>query len=110
MQLGALNSHFLLHFAFVRSCYVTNPQYKVLSKLSKLVSRCDTKHAQECDLVTNSGPLCKHYLKTYGINQRSVLTDISLYSMFSGGLPHDIMHDVLEGVAQLEKVTYGREV
>ena len=28
--------------------------------------------------------------------------DIPFYSMFSGGLPRDIMHDVLEGVAPLE--------
>lgn len=41
----------------------------------------------------------QHYSKTYGINQRSVLLDVPHYSMFGSGLPHDIMHDVLEGVA-----------
>lgn len=28
--------------------------------------------------------------------------DVSYYSMFGGGLPHDIMHDIFEGVAQYE--------
>lgn len=25
-----------------------------------------------------------------------------MYSMFHGGLPHDVMHDILEGIAPLE--------
>ena len=37
-----------------------------------------------------------------GINHRSKIMDVANYSMFNGGLPHDFMHDVLEGIAQLE--------
>ena len=36
------------------------------------------------------------------INRRSSLLDIPFFSMFNGGLPHDTMHNVLEGVAPLE--------
>lgn len=53
-----------------------------------------------CDLI--EGPLGSYYSKTYGINQRSCLLDVNDFSMFSGGLPHDCMHDSLEGVAPLE--------
>ncbi len=49
-----------------------------------------------------NGPLCKHYSKTYGINRRSSLLDIPYFVMFGGGLPHDAMHDILEGIAPLE--------
>ena len=38
----------------------------------------------------------------HGINRRSPLLDVPYFSMFNGGLAHDIMHDVLEGVAPLE--------
>ena len=43
----------------------------------------------ECNLFDD--PL-KDYSKTYG---RPSL----LFSMFNGGLAHDVMHDILEGVA-----------
>ena len=46
--------------------------------------------------------MADHYSKTYGINRRSSLMDVPMFSMFGGGLPHDIMHDVLEGVAVRE--------
>lgn len=31
-----------------------------------------------------------------------VLFDVKYYNMFEGGLPHDAIHDVLEGIAPLE--------
>ena len=37
-----------------------------------------------------------HYSKTYGINQPSILMDIKYFSMFKNGLPHDLMHDLLD--------------
>ena len=43
-----------------------------------------------------------HYSKTYGINRKSALLNIKHFSLFGGGLPHDAMHDLLEGVAPLE--------
>ena len=35
-------------------------------------------------------------LRTYDINKRSCLLDVPY---FVGGLPHDAMHDILEGIA-----------
>ena len=49
-----------------------------------------------------NGPAGAHYSKTYGINRQSSLLDIMGYSMFGGGLPHDAMHDILEGLTPLE--------
>ena len=98
--LGGFKQSFSFSHRFCRTCYITNDSYKSVSNPSKLELRCDDKHLHECNLL--SGPLREHYSKTYGINRRSVLLDIPYYSMFNGGLCHDIMHDILEGVAPLE--------
>lgn len=49
-----------------------------------------------------TGPTESHYSKTYGINRRSALLDVKHFPFFDGGLPHDCMHDLLEGVASTE--------
>ena len=33
---------------------------------------------------------------------RTCLLDVKYYNLVDGGLPHDMMHDVLEGTAPLE--------
>ena len=48
------------------------------------------------------GPTASHYSKVYGVNERSCLLDVKFFSLFDGGLPHDAMHDILEGIAPLE--------
>ena len=98
--LGGFKQSFSFSFRFCRTCYVTNDTYKTITKPSELNLRSDDKHRQECNLL--DGPLCEHYSKTYGINRRCILLDILYFNMFKGGLPCDIMHDVMEGVAPLE--------
>ena len=85
---------------FCRTCYVTQDAYKSLSNPSQIELRSDDKHLHECSQI--AGPLHDHYSRIYGINRRSALLDIPFFSMFNGGLAHDIMHDILEGVASLE--------
>ena len=98
--LGGFIQSFSFSFRFCRTCYITNDLFKSVSNPSQLELRNDVKHLHECNLLY--GPLCEHYSKTYGINRRSALLDIPNFSMFNGGLAHDIMHDILEGVAPLE--------
>ena len=74
--------------------------YKGTSNPSELELRTDSKHRQECDLL--DGPLYEHYSNTYGLNWRSALLDIPHFNMSNGGLAHDTIHDVLEGVAPAE--------
>ncbi len=59
--------------------------------------RSDSDHIKQLALL--NGPISDHYSKTYGINRRSCLLDVKHFSLFSGGLPHDAMHDILEGIA-----------
>ena len=79
---------------------VTRDQYKSAINISHISLRSISHHEQQCKLL--STPLGDHYSKTYGINRKSALLDIPHFSLFDGGLPHDVMHDVLEGVVVRE--------
>ena len=52
--------------------------------------------------VTLLEMLRTHYSTTYGINYCTSLLDIKHYSIFNGGLPHDIMYDIMEGTTPTE--------
>ena len=62
--------------------------------------RNDSNHATHLTLI--QGPTASHYSTTYGINRRSSLLDVKHFSLFTGGLPRDIMHDILEGIAPMQ--------
>ena len=62
---------------------------------SDCVLRTADSHFEQCALLT--GPLSAHYSTCYGINRLSILEEIPSFSVTSG-LPHDIMHDLFEGV------------
>jgi len=98
--IGGFKESFSFSLRFCRTCYVTQDVYKTLSDSSQFELCSDEKHCQECDSL--NGPLHDHFSKTYGINRRSSLLDVSHFSFFTGGLAHDVMHDLLEGVATIE--------
>ena len=98
--IGGFKESFSFSLRFCRTCYVTQDVFKTLSDSSQLELRSDEKHCQECDSL--NGPLHDHFSKTYGINRRSSLLEVSHFSLFNGGLAHDVMHDLLEGVAAIE--------
>lgn len=56
-------------------------------------------HYEQCALL--SGPLQGHYSTCYGINRLSLLEEVPGFSVITG-LPHDIMHDLFEGVVPYE--------
>ena len=62
------------------------------------VLRTKDSHDKQCDEVLTHGG---HFSKTYGINRKPVLNESRYYHVI-GGLPADIMHDILEGVLQYE--------
>ena len=80
----------------------TNVSYQERFLPSYFTKRTDLDHQRHCTELASNEALKEHYSKTYGINRCSKLTNIESYSMFNGGLPHDAMHDFLEGVAQYE--------
>ena len=64
------------------------------------VLRSQEQYLQQCeDLETSQ---YDYYSKEYGINIRSVFTQLKYYNFCNGSLLADVMHDILEGVLQVE--------
>ena len=57
-------------------------------------------HSQHCSKISEE-PLAAHYSTTYGGCRRSILMSVKGFSVMEG-LPHDDMHDLLEGVLSYE--------
>ena len=101
--LGGFKESFSFSHRFCRTCMVKTTSYKDKFLSSDFCQRTAEIHKRQCDeLDAAEGDLKDHYSKTYGINRRSKLMCAKNFSVFDGGLPHDAMHDILEGVAQLE--------
>ena len=99
-ELGGFKKSFSFAFRSCRTCMVTNDSLSSAFVSDAFESRTETTHRLHCALL--GGPASSHYSNTYGINRQSSLLDILGYSMLGGGLPHDAMHDLLEGLAPLE--------
>lgn len=100
--LGGFKESFSFSYRFCRSCLATNTSFRQKFLPSCFTKRTDSVHQKHCSELMSSEALKEHYSKTYGINRCSKLMNIENFSMFNGGLPHDAMHDFLEGVAQYE--------
>lgn len=98
--LGGFKLSFSFSFRSCRTCLVTNSNISANFLSSSMELRTKDNHEYHCSLI--HGPMSKHYSKTYGINNRSCLLDVLHFPIFGGGLPHDVMHDILEGIAPLE--------
>ena len=61
--------------------------------------RTSQSYFEQCSLLC--GPLHNHYSTMYGINYMSVLDEVPGFSVIEG-LPHDIMHDMYEGIVPYE--------
>lgn len=81
-----------------RSCMATTEQAQDFNTEAECHLRTPDLCAEQCDL---QGPLCDHHSTNVGISRRSILEDIPGFSVVTG-LPHDIMHDLFEGVAGIE--------
>lgn len=83
-----------------RTCMSSSESLKQIFDSKEFQLRTTMAHEAQCKLL--SGALHNHYSMTYGINERSILLDVKYFSMLNWGLPHDIMHDLFEGVVQYE--------
>lgn len=99
-DLGGFKKSFSFSFRCCRTCLVTKNSLSDSFLSNDYTSRTEHEHLKQVKLL--EGPGATHFSKTYGINRKSAIMDIKYYSMFDGGLPHDAMHDVFEGVASSE--------
>lgn len=99
-ELGGFKLSFSFSFRCCRTCLVVHDDMSKEFNSDIVLLRENSTHRNQCDQLT--GPTAGHYSKTYGINRKSALLDAFHFPCFDGGLPHDCMHDLLEGVASME--------
>lgn len=99
-ELGGFKLSFSFSFRFCRTCLTKYDEISEKYTYDEVVHRTLAVHEEQCTQLV--GPAKNHFSKTYGINRRSALLDVTHFSLFEGGLPHDIMHDILEGIAPKE--------
>lgn len=78
-----------------RGCMITRELSQECFTEHDCVLRTSDTHFEQCALL--AGPLSDHFSTAYGINRLSILEEVPEFSVTSG-LPHDIMHDLFEGV------------
>ena len=99
-DLGGFKMSFSFSFRSCRSCLATRESYRKSFASDNFELRTESEHLKQLTML--NGPTAEHFSKTYGINKKSALLTVKFFSMFGGGLPHDAMHDILEGIAPLE--------
>ena len=95
-----LVASFSFSFCCCRSCLATRDTIFTHFCSDDFDSRTQDEHLRQTEML--NGPLENHYSKTYGINRKSALLTVIDFKMFGGGLPHDAIHDIFEGIAPLE--------
>ena len=102
-ELGGFKRSFSMSFRYCRTCMLPRVDASSVYVASELEHRTMASHLHQCTLIEGAEtPLSTHYSTTYGINCRTCLLDVKYFTIFNGGLPHDMMHDVMEGVASTE--------
>lgn len=96
--IGGFNEGISFALRICRSCIITNDETSVVFSENVCTLRTPESHERHCLLL--EGPLQSHFSTLYGINRRSIL-DVPGFSVATC-LPHDIMHDLFEGVAKKE--------
>ena len=97
--LGGFKGSMAFALRICRSCMISTPQLRECLVESDCQLRESETHFEQCALL--SGPLRNHYSTTFGINRLSILEEVPGFSVITG-LPHDIMHDLFEGVVPYE--------
>ena len=98
-SLGGFKGSMSFALRVCRSCMITPTQLRECLVERDCQVRSTETHFEQCALL--SGPLQDHYSTTFGINRLSILEEIPGFLVING-LPHDIMHDLFEGVVPYE--------
>lgn len=93
-QIGGFKESMSFAYRICRSCMSTTEEARSKFVESKFKMRTAEEHSKHCENVEK---YAGDFSKEYGINRRSILEDIPNFSV-AENLPHDIMHDLLEGV------------
>lgn len=95
-QLGGFKCGFSKSFRKCRTCLGSEEEIQSNFSHASFITRTKEMHEDHCKLIGIES-LEQHYSKLYGINHRSIFNDLKYFHVI-GGLPPDIMHDILEGI------------
>ena len=82
---------------FCRTCLTDKESSYNYFTEEEFEMRTPSEHIKQCEEVLEDQAMSKEY----GINRNSILNDVIGFSVVNG-LPHDVMHDMLEGVINYE--------
>ncbi len=99
-QLGGFKESMGFVLRICRSCMATRNSSQRNFRETDFELRTDIEHKRQCELLT--GPMQSHNSTSFGINRRSVLEELKNFSVVKN-LPHDIMHDLFEGIVPRER-------
>ena len=99
-QIGGFKESMSFAYRICRSCMTTSEKAQKYFDESYFKLRTPKQHLKQCNELEKSVSRSE-VSKQYGINRKSVLESIPNLSV-TQNLPHDIMHDLLEGVIPYE--------
>ena len=94
-ELGGFKESFSFSRRFCRSCLTDKDQSQKQFREHQFVTRTTESHRDQCSRLNDPDRITVSV--EYGINRISLLDSIPHFSVISG-IPHDIMHDLYEGV------------
>ncbi len=94
-ELGGFKESFSFSRRFCRSCLTDKNQSHLHFQEDQFVIRTTDSHVDQCSRL--NGPDRMTVSVEYGINRISSLDSLPHFSVING-MPHDIMHDLYEGV------------
>lgn len=97
--LGGFKGSMSFALRVCRSCMITSTQLQQCLVETDCQLRTPEMHFEQCSLL--SGSLHDHYSTSFGINRLSKLEEVPGFSVING-LPHDMMHDLFEGIVPYE--------
>ena len=98
-SLGGFKGSMSFALRICRTCMISPSQIKSCFSENDCQLRSPETHFEQCALLY--GPLLDHFSTSFGVNRLSILEDVPGFSVITG-LPHDIMHDLFEGVVPYE--------
>ena len=98
-EIGGFKQSFSFAHRFCRSCMATKASMKTYFDESNFELRTSSTHRRQCTEI--EGPNQHSASVEYGINRRAALEDLPGFSVVDC-LPHDVMHDLMEGLVPNE--------
>ena len=94
-----MKAGFASGFRKCRTCLATDQDIQTKFDDEEFIHRSPEHHAEICKLLSIKSLHC-HFSKIYGLNRDCLFNKLTHYHIV-GGLPPDVMHDLLEGVVPL---------